>query len=202
MARKGSKGTGDDAAGAASQAAGKTASATGELAGGARSFLAGLAGNIADQVAALGGTGRGGGTRKLAEARARVSGKSVRTEQRAVQRALKTGKAPAKQKPEVAKAGADAARAAKVRKASRVSVPGRVPVYYRTTKKGGGREYQGMRNIGTQSNITQRQFDAIAEAIEAGDEDLANDLINEAIFMSYGAGSALELEDLSGIEFE
>lgn len=164
-------------------------------------FLGGI--SIADQVNALGGRGRGGGTRKLAEARAQVSGKSVRTEMRAVQRALKSGRAPVKQAPQVARAGAAQARAAQIRRARRVNV-GRVKVYY--IAKRGAPRFEGERDLasfGVSGELESRLAEA-ADLIEAGDREAAQDLISEALLDEYGdLGGTLEISEfMDGMRFE
>lgn len=158
--------------------------------------------SISDQVKALGGTGRGGGTRKLAEARARESGKAVRTEMRAIQRALKSGKAPARQAPKVARAGAAQARAAQIRGANRVNI-GKVKVTYMTPT---GPRFEGERDL-TSEAVYGELESALAEAadlIEAGDPDAAQDIINEALLDRYGdLGGTLSITDyVDGMRFE
>jgi plasmid stability protein len=158
--------------------------------------------SIVDQVKALGGAGRGGGTRKLAEARAAASGKSVSAELRAVQRAVKSGKAPAKQSPKVAKASAGAARAAQIRNARNVHV-GSVAVTYPT--KAGGKS-EGTRDLGDFA-MTGDLATAMGEAaslLEVGDEAGARDLMSEALLDEYGdLGGTLEIDDfMDGLRFE
>ncbi|MGC5311960.1 hypothetical protein [Micromonospora zamorensis] len=159
--------------------------------------------SIADQVAAFGGAGRGGGTRRLAEARAEVSGKSVAAEMRAVQRALKAGKPPAKQAPEVAKAGAAHAAANQLRNARKIKA-GNVKVNYPT--RGGGYRSEGSRDLGD-FTVTGDLQDAVRDAadmLEEGDVDGALDRISEALLDEYGdLGGTLEITDfLNGLKFE
>lgn len=159
--------------------------------------------SIADQVRVLGGTGRGGGTRKLAEARAAASGKSVRTEMRAVQRALKAGKPPAKQAPEVARAGASSAASAALRGARSVRV-GVVKVSYRSKH---GPISEGTRDLGSM-DVSGELADAlasIADELDAGRIDLAQaqEQIGEALMDEYGGiGGTVDISDyVDGLEF-
>ena len=158
--------------------------------------------SIADQVEAFGGPGRGGGTRKLAEARAAKSGKSVDAEMRAVQRALKSGKPPAKQAPEVAKAGAAAAAGNRLRNARKIKA-GSVSVKY--PGKNGGRS-EGSRTLGD-FDVTGELAEAVAEAadlMDLGDVDGAIDRLSEALLDEYGdLGGTLEITDfINGMTFE
>lgn len=158
--------------------------------------------SIFDQVKALGGVGRRGGTRKLAEARAAASGKSVAAEMRAVQRAVKSGKPPARQSAEVAKASRDRAAAQRVRAATSVNV-GTVEVEYPTADGGRG---EGSRNLGSYP-VTGRlsgRMEAIALMYENGDEEGAEELLSEALLDEYGElGGTLRISDYGdGIDFQ
>lgn len=157
------------------------------------------AASIADQVAALGGRGRGGGTRLLAQVRAAVSGKTVAAEQRAIQRALKTGRPPAKQSAAVAQAGTRAALARKLREARTVHV-GTVTVSY---SSGRGRRAEGRRDIGDVSvdaNLRGYLRDA-ADRLDRGDQTGAMERISAGLMDAYGAES-LDIDDyVNGLEF-
>ena len=158
--------------------------------------------SIADQVKAFGGAGRGGGTRKLAEARAAASGKSVSAEMRAIQRAMKDDKPPAKQAPEVAKAGAAHAAANQLRGARKIKA-GSVSIKYPT--KGGARS-EGTRMLGD-FTVTGDLQDAVMQAadlLEAGDVDGARDVLSEALLDEYGdLGGTLVIDDfINGLTFE
>lgn len=156
---------------------------------------------MTEQVAALGGPGRGGGTRRLAEARAAVSGKSVRTEMRAIQRALKSGRPPARQAPSVARAGAAKAAAAAMRAARRIDA-GRVRVTYPTRR---GPRTEGTRNLGI-FDVTGDLADALAEAadlLDAGDERGAMDALSAGLLDEYGdLGGTLTIDEFTeGLTF-
>ncbi|MFL5913720.1 MAG: hypothetical protein ACJ768_24550 [Gaiellaceae bacterium] len=158
--------------------------------------------DIAAQVKALGGAGRGGGTRKLAEARAAASGKSVRTEMRAVQRAMKSGKPPAKQAPRVARAGARKAAAAGLRAARRINA-GHVKVSYPTRA---GARAEGVRDLGG-FDVTGDLAAAVEQAadlLDAGDARGAQDLLSTALLDEYGdLGGTLEIDDfIDGLRLE
>jgi hypothetical protein len=150
--------------------------------------------DVGRQVDALGGTGRGGGTRKLAEAWAAASGKSVSSQMRAVQRALKTGHAPAKQAPKVAAAGAGKVVAEKLRKA-RIIRPGTVKVAYDSTD-------QGQRQI-DQLNVTGElaaDLGNVAALAEIGSWEEAGEALSAAVLDEYGGlGDDLDITDMDGL---
>ena len=169
-------------------------------------------GTIREQVEALGGMGRdrkdgtGGGIRKLAEARAAVSGKSYRTERRNVERALKAGRAaPAKDTSAVKEAGKAAARKARadrLRNARTISIGDEVPVVY--VESDGTIRPEGTRDIGSYDAAELGEaVELAADLIEQGAPDSeAYDLLGVALLDAYGAGGGtLEIGDWSNLSF-
>lgn len=137
-------------------------------------------GSIRQQVEDLGGTGRGLGTRRLAEARARVTGNKVKSEMKAIQRALKTGREPVKQSPDTRAAAARLVGAAHMRTASAINV-GTVEVQVSD-------ETPSKRNLGllTLDPADQRKLAEAAALYESGMIAEADQAMNEAIMDAYG----------------
>lgn len=165
--------------------------------------------SVADQVNALGGTGRGLGTRRLAESWARVSGRPVRSEMRAVQRALKSGHAPVKQSEAARQAGAQRAAAARMRAARTISVGtgGKVPVISKSAGVPRGSLKVSLLVVDDQA---RRELEQAAADYESGNVDEAQRQLSETIIGLHAVSKGdnrntarewIEVENFDGLDF-
>lgn len=170
---------------------------------------------IAQQVAALGGPGRlrkdgtGGGTRKLAEARAAITGNKVKSEEKAIQRALRSGRsAPAKDAPAVADAGAQRVAAERMRNASALSVGtgGKVPVVSKSSGKPRGNLHVSVLMLDDQA---RRELAQAAADFESGNVREAEQQLSQTIVGLHAksrgdnrnAADYIEIENFDGLTF-
>lgn len=152
--------------------------------------------DLVDMIDALGGTGRGGGTRLLAERWAEVNGKSVKTNMRSIQRALKAAEAtgePAQLPRSLSEAAATAGRQAAgaavfadmvderaVVDIGRVGVKSKSP---RTSESAGSR-YVGMPSLNTAGKDALKDA---ARKVTMGDRAGAMVTAGEAVMKTYQA---------------
>ena len=149
---------------------------------------------VRELVDMLGGPGRGGGTRKLAESWAEARGLSVKSQMRAVQRAMRSDAYPAKLPSEANAAGERRAAAARLQTGggpTRVNA-GRVAVKYDGRFDGKPRRV----NLRTFTPNGRRLMEQAGRALEEGRTDLFESRMSEAVMDSFhGLGGTLEAAD-------
>ena len=147
-------------------------------------------------VNTLGGRGRGGGVRRLAEMFAEETGKTVSSHQRAIQRALKSGRPP-RDVPERAVRGVRANQFSQQVNRSTMIDLGRVQLEYRQgrqTGQLGGPDQPSSRDEGTRTpgrliagDQLREQLTRAADLYREGRDEAAHEAASNAVLNAYGS---------------